>query len=89
MCRSDVSNHGHEPAENPLSFPLVSLTSRDVLRSDVAGRGREPSGGFRIIQGGTVNIDPMLGGLTVIPEPGSVALAAGALCLGLLRRKRA
>ena len=45
--------------------------------------------GFRIIQGGTVNIDPMVGGLAVIPEPGSVALAAGALCFGLLRRKRA
>ena len=44
--------------------------------------------GFRIIQSDGVSVDPVIAGIAVIPEPGSAALAAGALVLGLLRRRR-
>ena len=84
IFQDGFSNNGGAPIGGGTFGP----TGSSFLVTDFTGDVTTATG-FRVVQTDGIGVDPMLAGVTVIPEPGSVALAAGALCLGLLRRKRA
>lgn len=86
-------------AGTPFYRPRLDLVTPLVLASSATHQMSFSSAGaaditfdfFRFVEGTHVDADPLYGTITtvVVPEPGAAVLAAGAMLLGLRRRRTA